>query len=201
MPIRIRPISGYVCGLELTNNTDHLSITRTTTVQTAGMDYTWGWNTFYTCNDNGESCLAVVLLRGKKGSFIIGPPPPPIFHFAARSVPLWLPCSPAENLPENPRPTTGLQCLSVRLKNTYKAKSVSGVEHRRNTNVKKVWMLYKKWNTGLISYKWAAAVMSCADFGYVVFRRGSLGDWSTTHSGEGKRERAHSGPQLLPVWE
>lgn len=43
-----------------------------------------------------------------------------------------------ENLPENPKPTTGLHCVSVRLQNTYKAESVSGVEHGRNTNVKKV---------------------------------------------------------------
>lgn len=66
MPIRLRPISGRVCGLELTDNTDQLAITDTTTLQAAGMDYLQGWNTFNTCNDNGKSCLAVVFCTGKK---------------------------------------------------------------------------------------------------------------------------------------
>lgn len=45
-----------------------------------------------------------------------------------------------------------------------------------NTSVKKVWMLYKKWNTGIISYKWAAGWCHVPVLG-PVFRRGSLGDW------------------------
>lgn len=40
MPIRIRPISGHVCGLELTDDTDHPSITDTAALQAAGRDYT-----------------------------------------------------------------------------------------------------------------------------------------------------------------
>lgn len=81
MPIRIRPISGRVCGLELTDNSDHLPIADTTTLQAAGRDYTQGWSTFYTSNDNGEICLAVVFLREKKMFFVIGPLPAPIFPF------------------------------------------------------------------------------------------------------------------------
>lgn len=67
MPNRIGPISGCVCRLELTVDTDHLWITDTTILQAAGRDYTQGWSTFYTSNDNGES----VVFCGKKAALYL----------------------------------------------------------------------------------------------------------------------------------
>lgn len=59
MPIRIRPISGLVCWLELTDNMDHVSITQTTTLQLEGIIGRVGTH-FTLDNDNGESCWVVL---------------------------------------------------------------------------------------------------------------------------------------------
>lgn len=76
-----------------------------------------GWNTFYTSNDNGQSCLPVVfffffVFSQKTGIFIIAPLPNPIFHFAAPSAPLWLPLSKKKK-------------TSMRILNLQQASSVS----------------------------------------------------------------------------
>ena len=135
MPIRIRPISGLVCGLELTDNTDHVSITQTTTLHLEEIIGRVGTH-FTHDSDNGESCCVILFfiffLWEKRSSLLSDPIP--IFHLAAWSIPHSLLCSPAETF--------------LRILNQQQASSVSQYAlqihiklecfWRWNTNVKKV---------------------------------------------------------------
>lgn len=56
----------FVCLRTLTIYIYHLLIAQPqiTSLQASGIDFTQSWDTFYTHNDNGSSCLVVVSCMG-----------------------------------------------------------------------------------------------------------------------------------------
>lgn len=191
--ILVRIFCGLVPWVQHTDSTDRPSLSETPQLfYEADRDYVWGLEHISHFHLQWQELSGCCLLR-KRGPLLSDLCRVQLSILRLKPVLIWLQALGFWNVLEDPKPTTGPCCFSFSqydLKKNIQRVTVFEFGRRISPDAEKRCKGFtRKQNSHLMSYIWAAAVMSCSNSLDDVFRQLSLGDKNRKYIGEWNQRR------------